>query len=331
LDDKNRFARFLLCFDSLTEEGIMNKFTKIMSAASLMLGLAGVANAVPLLQILDAPGGAGRLPPVNTPCTLNAPGYNECEVTGDAGGSIYPWANPNVPGGTGAGIPSDVAGSGGGGIGWPIGPGFATDGSFNNALGTSGWHNSFLNLTQSANVTFQYMGAGDSANHNQFEVYVGGAWIQLFDNNLTAPCAVAPNGATAPTACVKGSTATHFFQGGLLPFRYLASIGTANADTFVNFDPDTGLSDNPDPNDNRGGYFLGVDPYLAGGPFENIGSVVYAGLTDLPSPGDHDYQDLGVRISVPEPGSIFLLGAGLMGLGFSQRKRDGAQGSGLAA
>jgi len=278
----------------------MNKLTKIATATSLLLGLgmAGAANASPILQIVDGTG-AGMLPPAASPAC--PPGdVSNCEVTGDAGGTSYPWPNANIAGGAGAGVPSAAAG-------WPVGPGFGVDGSFNNALGTSGWHSSYLNLTQSANVTFQYMGDGNAANHNQFELFLGGVWNLLFDNNVTAPCAVAP-AATAPTNCAAGSTGTFFINAGLVPFRYLASIGTA-PDTFTN----DGRG-NPDPHGNRGGYFLGVDPYLATGVFQNSGTTVYAGLTDLPGAGDHDFQDMAVRISVPEPGSIFLLGLGLLGL-----------------
>lgn len=271
----------------------IKKLALSVGLAVAALGSVGAAQAVPMLQIVDG-AGVGKVGPVNTPCTLNAPGYNECEVTGDAGGTVYPGSTA-APGG----VPSALGG-------WPNGPGFAADGSFNDpagapAMGTSGWHASYLNLSQSSNIGFQYMGDGNASNHNQFEVFVGGAWTLLFDNNQ----ANNPN-------------QTFFFNAGYVPFRYLASIGTAGADTFTNDG-----TNNPDPDVLRGGYFLGVDPYLATAAFQNSGAAVYAGLSDggLAVGMDHDYQDLGVRITVPEPGSIFLLGGGLLGLAGLRKRR----------
>lgn len=41
--------------------------------------------------------------------------------------------------------------------------------------------------------------------------------------------------------------------------------------------------------------------------------MVYASLSYLPEPGDPDFQDMGVRISVPEPTSLLLLESDLVG------------------
>ena len=55
------------------------------------------------------------------------------------------------------------------------------------------------------------------------------------------------------------------------------------------------------------GYMLAVDPYLATGLYQTQGKAVFAGLTDRPREYangvllDHDYQDMGVRISVMHP------------------------------
>jgi len=286
----------------MEEKFIMNKYTRIAAAVLgvvATMGVAGVANAAPLLQIITT-------------------GDTAQEVVGDAGGSIYPYAGGP---GFGAGVPSSTTTP----SPWPNGPGFAPDPTFGNAPGTSGFDASYLWLTQSANVTFQFMGGGNSDFANQF--WVNG--VQLFQdppsNNATNPC---PVSGTTPSCDILGggplgqNQYTMFLNvaagGGYIPFQFITG-----APTPVTLD-NTGAG-NGNPSDDSGlpGYMLGIDPYLATGTFQTEGTAVYAALSDRTRVGnlDHDYSDLGVRISVPEPGSIFLLGAGLMGLAFGRRRQ----------
>jgi hypothetical protein len=255
------------------------------------LGIAATSQAAPLLTIVNALAG-------------------NKEVTGDPGGTSFPWVN-GAPGG-GPGVPSA-------GAGWPGGAGFAPDPSFGNALGTSGWHGAYLQVSKPTDLTFQYMGKGDSSLGNAFEVFTGGNWLSIF-NAQTAPCGAAGAAPVTPTCTPGANQRTFSFtaadltaSGGYVPFRYV----TGNGVNVTN-----NGSGNPDDVAQSPGYFLGVDPYLATGTFQTSGSAVYAGLTDLPSPGDHDYQDFGVRISVvPEPESMGLLGLAVIGLMVTRRRR----------
>ncbi len=52
--------------------------------------------------------------------------------------------------------------------------------------------------------------------------------------------------------------------------------------------------------------FYGVKPWLA-----------YIGLSDLPYPGDHDFQDLGIRVSIPESPTWAMMLVGFAGLGYA--------------
>ena len=268
------------------------KSTLALAVAALgSIGMTSMANASPLLEIQLLNGS----PPTQA---------GQGEVSGDPGGTVYPY--PGGPG-PGAGLPSSI---------WPSsGNGFAQDPSFGNVLGTSGFHTVYLDLTEAAFVTFQYMGRGDAALPNEF-------WLNgspMFIAGETNPCAVSPSGATAPSCIAGQNEFTVFLNAGLIPFQY--RIDTSNV--FLNNDG-TGIG-NPDPHDltqNLPGYMLGVDPYLAAATFDTSGHVVYAGLSDLPASGDHDFQDLGVRISVvPEPGTLLLIGGGLMGLGAFRRRK----------
>lgn len=274
---------------------------RLLSGALLgvcaLAGAVGPAAAASLLQIVDGAGGA--------------PGAGPQEVTGDAGGTNY-----GVGYGTfnGPGVPSARAG-------WPNGPGFAADPSFGGATGTSGYHSSYLKLTKDANVKFQYMGRGDASLVNSFWLDTdqnGSYETELFRNNKTTACAML--GGTAPVCDVlaggidAGQNQYSFFlHAGLIPFMYRTGNG-------IDLEND-GLG-NPDPHTQDGspGYFVGMDPYRIGSPFATEGKYAYVGLSDLPAVGDHDFQDMGVRISVPEPGSLALLGAALGGMAWVRRR-----------
>jgi hypothetical protein len=176
--------------------------------------------------------------------------------------------------------------------------------------GTTGFESGYLSLSQSANVTFQFMGAGDSALVNLFKVN----GVTLFQDGVTTPCTVGATD-TVPT-CGPTNQVSLFLNAGLIPFQFVTgSLAPVTLDNTV-------LGSNPNVTDGSAPprYFLGVDPYVANGTFQTSGTVVYAGLSDLPMP-DRDYQDMVVRISaVSEPESIFLLGVGLLGLAVGRRK-----------
>jgi hypothetical protein len=92
--------------------------------------------------------------------------------------------------------------------------------------------------------------------------------------------------------------------GGVVPFVYTnLTTGQSIADGDVS------------PNQKLAYGLFGVSPGLA-----------YIGLTDLPYPGDHDFQDLGIKVSaIPEPATWALMLLGFSGLGYAAfrcAKRD---------
>ena len=276
------------------------------AAATLAMTVTSVASAAALLTI------------VNTD-----PGRQE--HTGDPGGSVYPSNNGTPPG---PGVPWQVPNpAGAAGAGWPTGPGMSVDSSFPPGcpgsgpcnVGTSGWYGAYLQLNQAANVTFQYMGKGNSSLANTFQIDDPsdglGNWITLFPGN-GGPCGAAGAAPVTPTCTAGSNEFTYALPAGYLPFRFV----TGNSVTLTN--DGTG---NPTNILQSPSYFLGVDPYLATIPHQLSGQAVYAGLSDLPGSGDHDFQDLGVRIStVPEPGTMALLGLVMGGVALRSRRKQTA-------
>ncbi len=284
----------------------------VLGAAAL-LGAAGTASASPTLQIVASPVAGG------------APLLVHQEVTGDSGGT-----NWNTGGGTtsGIGVPSAQLGQGGA-ANWPVGGanGFANDSSFFNQKGTTGWHSSYLTLDKAGSVTFQYMGSGDASLINKFLVdFDGNAtddYVELFRAGSTKSCSgspsVVPTCSTTSGGFAAGQNEYTFnLQAGAIKFAYMTGNG------LLLENDGTGLGNPSITPGVSPGYFLGVDPYLASGTYKSSGSAVYAGLSDLPGGnvgGDHDFQDLGVRISVvPEPGGLALVLAAFGGLALTQRR-----------
>jgi len=180
-------------------------------------------------------------------------------------------------------------------------------------------------------VTFQFLGKGDSSLQNLFQIFDADAniWVTKWDSKSATNGTTGVSGLITPIYTdAPGSSFTQFFKAGLIGFRF-ETIGANGLIADVSNDGFSNIHDNPiGPH-----FFLGVDPYLATGKFDNSGSAVFAGLTDqgFVTAGDHDYEDLVVRISVPEPGILALLMAGLLSFGVLRRRQAASDAVGLLA
>lgn len=265
--------------------------------------------------------GAISVASANSLTIVDTAGIAVAENIGDPGGTHYP-SVPTPGASAGSGLPTALGG-------WPIDTGFGPDPSFppgGGALGIAGWDGAYLALEHAGDVTFQNLGHGDATNHDIFQVFTAGSWLTIFDNT-TSPVTGASGTPTPLYTDALGSSYTAFFGAGLIPFRFenLTTPGSAVNDGINNPRAEDGVSP---------GYFLGIDPYLSNTVYPSVdhtGAAAFAGFTDLKGPGDHDYEDLVVRVSVPEPGSLMLLMLGLLGFGALRRRSAASASEGLLA
>ena len=259
--------------------------------------------------VCAALGASGQAAAQATPTITNT-SPTRTEETGDPGASVFPWTNSAI--GVGAGVPWQVRDAQNTVTsGWPTGAGMALDPVFMPNWGTAGWLGAYLHLDADSQVMFQYMGKGDSIFLNTFEVYLGGVWTMLFSSDV-APCG-ASGAAPVMPVCTPGINEFTFgFSAGLLPFRYLTGPGIILTNDGQSNPVNTLIGP---------GFFVGLDPYLATGPYQNTGPAAYVALTDQLDIYDRDFQDLGVRVStVPEPGTMALLCVALSALGLPGRR-----------
>ncbi len=94
---------------------------------------------------------------------------------------------------------------------------------------------------------------------------------------------------------------------GPVPFGF--TFGASNTALLHNGDHDPSLGSML--------YQIGNGTAVSKGP----GNTAHIGLSDSPYPGDSDFQDLVVTVNpVPEPGSVLLMGLGLISLAFWVRQ-----------
>ena len=319
--------------------------------ALAMLLAVGVATADPLFTIITTAGSnqeaagqaSGMQYPWPQPPTTNhsVPGPGAGLPTTDT--SPSPW-----PGGVGNPISPGFAQEPGHGQGIS---GF--DASYLQVNRTGRVTFQFMGAGDSsfANSFWLFYDAGDGK---------GTIWHQLFqdggNSGPTAPCPVTPDGAMFPNCDQPAPTPvpcpdldcnqyTILLDEGLIPFAFDLGgsdstpggpfAGPINAPNtlWTNGIPEPGAPQyagamgNPPDESPFPGYFLGCDPYLATGPFQTTcESAAYIGLADRPRINaagdvlDHDYQDMVIRV-IPEPGSLLLLGAGLIALAGLRRRK----------
>jgi hypothetical protein len=209
------------------------------------------------------------------------------------------------------------------------GPEVQTAGGPGFPLGLFGYqHDAALYVASTNTYRFTYLGSGNSVDTNTFQVG-GGPFAQalLAGDNPAANgfLTIGTGGDNPGSTPVYASFDVTLTAGTLVPFTYTNQVsGCSIANNGDAFPPDPGchyllaLTDSPGPVPATGLNPLGGDaPQWA----------AYIGFSDRHGSeqvhtGDHDFQDLTVRVeAVPEPASLGLLAAGLGLLGWARRRR----------
>jgi hypothetical protein len=181
-------------------------------------------------------------------------------------------------------------------------------------LGTTGYivSSSAPALVVTAGVyKFTYLGAGDSVDDNKFAIAGGGTF-----------CSQAFAGCNAGVQTPIGTSFTMTLAAGAMPFVFTASPSSGpngprgcvlTDGSTSNAQPYTGCAD----------YFVALgNSTVTPGQTSPGQNSAYIGLTDLPFPGDHDFQDLDILVQqIPGPGSLSILGFGLLGLLAARNRR----------
>jgi PEP-CTERM motif len=174
-----------------------------------------------------------------------------------------------------------------------------------------GYYGSTIRLNSKTAVTFTFLGF-EAGYDNEFllDADGNGTFDLIFSNKAGGSTDVNNKAKTAVGDTYTVVLDPADFTDGIIPFMFKADLNGTKG--FV------ANGGNPDDTNDKVNFFTSFDP----NPTATSGPSLVLFLDDGGAGSDDDHDDMGVRIAaVPEPGTMGILGAGLLALGWAGARR----------
>lgn len=162
------------------------------------------------------------------------------------------------------------------------------DGGMQIPVGTTGYTNAQLTISRTRAYKFEFLGCGDTSFDNRF--YLFGTNNFLSATNKIFDCKINRPGDSFIANLKEGDVGPHF------PFHFQARADLRGVSVFNGEGPVNGTYTNFTFSNTS--IFYAIDGSTSS-PGLTSGDAVVLGFSDGGVPGDHDYQDLDVRITLP--------------------------------
>jgi PEP-CTERM motif len=175
-----------------------------------------------------------------------------------------------------------------------------------------GYYGSTIRLNSRTAVTFTFLGF-EAGYDNEFllDADGNGSFDLIFSNKTGGTPDINGKAKTAVGDTYTVVLDPADFTAGIIPFMFKADLNGAEG-SVVN-------GSNPDNTNDVVNFFTSFDP----NPTATSGRDVVLFLDDGGAGSDDDHDDMGIRIAVvPEPGTMAILGIGLLALGWSGARRN---------